>query len=257
MQFVAEIEGAGPVSRARSAFPQFELEVLPEVTSTQDAVREAALAGRAEGYCCRAEFQTAGRGRQDRIWVAPRGTALLFSLLLRPEPAVLPGVSLAAGLAVVDAVEATTGVVCGLKWPNDVMAQSRKLAGILAEIEARAGNAVILGAGLNLRVPEFPAEINGISLSALSDSAPDADALLVAIVMALRARLDQVAAGGIRAIRPDWLKRAVGIGGPVRARNGDTLISGTAVDIGDDGALLVATRDGVRRLIAGEVHLGS
>src|SRR5690348_9362072 len=103
------------------AFPGFSLRRLARTASTQDVVRHAAIAGAPEGFCCLAEEQAAGRGRQGRNWSAPAGSSLLASLLLRRRPASAGGVPLAAGIALVDAIAALTGTGVQLKWPNDVL----------------------------------------------------------------------------------------------------------------------------------------
>ncbi len=164
-------------------------------------MRAAARAGAAAGHLCVADEQTAGRGRQGRSWVAPAGSALLASILLRPR-ANAEGVPLAAGLAVADAV-ARLGVEVGLKWPNDVVVDGAKLAGILAEVEPAApgpDTAVVLGIGVNLCVDEFPQGVNGASLHRLLDPAPppSAEELLTLLLPALAARVGTLEAGASR-----------------------------------------------------------
>ena len=238
---------------AADAFPGFRLHRLARTPSTQDVVRAAARGGAAEGFCCVAGEQTAGRGRLGRRWVAPAGTSLLMSLLLRRAPRVAVAVPLAAGLAVADAIEEVAGVPCRLKWPNDVLAGGGKLAGILAEVEP--GGAIVLGLGVNLSVPGFPPDVPGASLHTLSGVPVERDLLLAAFLRHLGRRLGQVEAAGIPAIRDDWTQRAAGLGGVVRAVAGSRTTVGTALGIDEDGALLVATDQGTVRLVAGEVHL--
>ncbi|MGD1053826.1 MAG: biotin--[acetyl-CoA-carboxylase] ligase [Candidatus Dormibacteria bacterium] len=249
--------GAGSEAALRRAgeavFPGFQLRRLARTPSTQDVVREAARSGAREGFCCVAEEQTAGRGRSGRRWLAPPGTALLMSILLRRPAQVAAGVPLLAGLAVADAITGLTGVACRLKWPNDVLAGPGKLAGILAEVET--GGGIVLGLGVNLTVPGFPPGVPGVSLDRLAGAACGGDALLTALLPELGRRLRQVEAGGIRSLRADWTERAAGLGGPVRAQLGTSRVEGTALGIDDDGALLVETRRGRVRLVAGEVHL--
>jgi BirA family biotin operon repressor/biotin-[acetyl-CoA-carboxylase] ligase len=248
------IHSEAALRRAGEAvFPGFQLRRLARTPSTQDVVREAARAGAREGYCCVAAEQTAGRGRSGRRWLAPPGTALLMSLLLRRPPEVAAAVPLLAGLAVADAVAGITGVPCRLKWPNDVFAGSGKLAGILTEVGA--GGGIILGLGVNLTVPAFPPDVPGVSLDRLAGATYSWDAVLTALLPELGRRLEQVRTGGIRSLRTDWTARAAGLGGPVRAQVGMSTVEGTALGIDDDGALLVQTGDGRVRLVAGEVHL--
>jgi BirA family biotin operon repressor/biotin-[acetyl-CoA-carboxylase] ligase len=191
--------------------------------------------------------------------VAPPGTALLASILLRPRTAP-EGVPIAAGLAVADAI-ATVGLEVGLKWPNDVIARGGKLAGILAEVEPAAagpGTAVVLGIGVNLRVEEFPEGAAGTSLHRLlaPDPPPTAEELLTLLLPALAARLRTLQSGGLAALLDGWRARAVGLGGPVVAETPAGRLRGRAVDVDVDGALLLETAAGTVRLLAGDVHLG-
>ena len=197
--------------------------------------------------------QTAGRGRSGRRWLAPPGTALLTSLLLRRRDPVAAAVPLMAGLALADTLEELAGVACRLKWPNDVLAGGGKLAGILAEVEP--GGGVILGVGVNLSVAEFPPDVPGVSLDRLAGARFGWDAVLATLLTELGRRLAEVEAGGLPRIRSDWTSRAAGLGEPIRAEVGASVVEGTAAGIDDDGALLVDA-GGVRvRLLAGEVHL--
>ena len=236
-----------------------EIVRLARVGSTQDAVRAAARGGAAEGYCCVADEQTSGRGRQSRSWVAPAGAALLVSVLLCPSEQAAPGVPIAAGLAVVDALQAAYAVTARLKWPNDVLAGGAKLAGLLAEVEpaaARPGRvAVVLGLGLNLTVEEFPPGIAGASLHRLMAARPERDALLDAWLAALWSRLATLEAAGVAGLRDDWRRHAAGLGEPVEVNSPNGVLRGTAEDIDDDGALLVCTDSGTVRVLAGDVHL--
>jgi BirA family transcriptional regulator, biotin operon repressor / biotin---[acetyl-CoA-carboxylase] ligase len=251
---LATVQAAGA-----AAFPGFVLRRLARTPSTQDVVRAAARGGVAEGWCCAAEEQTAGRGRQGRSWSAPPGAALLVSVLLRPPPGVASGVPLAVGLAVADAVEALAGVRVGLKWPNDVLAEEGgKLAGVLVEVEPRAGSgtAAVAGVGLNLAVEGFPEGVRGASLHELAGRPVGWEEALAALLTALGTRCRALYGAGVAATVAAWRERAVGLGGAVAVDTPGGRVEGTAVDVDDEGALLVARRDGeVARLLAGDVHL--
>ena len=243
-----------------SRFPGLRLRRIARTGSTQDVVLRAARDGAAEGFCCLAEEQTAGRGRQGRSWVAPPGSALLTSVLLRRPPAVATGIPFAAGLAVVEALATTCGVDAGLKWPNDVLVGGRKLAGILSEVEPGASSAtqvaVALGLGLNLRVNAFPGDIAGTSLHMLAAHPPSADTLLIAWLDGVADRMATLEREGLPPIIDEWRRSAVGLGGPVTVHGPEGSFEGIAVDVGDDGALLVQSGPEVRRVLAGDVHLG-
>src|SRR5579872_2279178 len=154
-----------------AGFPRLRPMRVARTRSTQDVVLKAARDGAAEGFCCLADEQSAGRGRQGRSWAAPPRSALLASVLLRRAPAVASGIPLAAGLAVVEALSAMTAVTPRLKWPNDVLVDGHKLGGILSEVEPAASTpgrvAVVLGLGVNLRVDRFPPGVDAVSLHTL------------------------------------------------------------------------------------------
>ncbi len=151
---------------------------VAETGSTNSDCMALARDGAAEGAVVVADHQKTGRGRQGRTWVAPSGASLLVSVLLRPPAAVAGMAGMAAGLAMAEAVdEATAGVVTpSLKWPNDLVVDDRKLAGILAEADWPAGSAisggyrapathdravVVVGVGLNVTWPRLPADGGG------------------------------------------------------------------------------------------------
>ena len=249
---------SGVQAAGQSAFPGFQLRVLARTPSTQDVVRAAARAGAAEGWCCVAAEQTAGRGRLGRRWEAPAGRALLVSVLLRPPMALAGAVPLLGGVAVADAVAACSGVRVGLKWPNDVLAaDGGKLAGVLAEVEPGAGGvAVVVGVGLNLTVEEFPPGVAGASLHRLAGRPIGWEEALAALLTALGARLDELRDGGVAAIVAAWRERAVGIGARVTVQTPTGPLEGDITGVADDGALLLATTTGTEvRVLAGHVRL--
>lgn len=250
----AEIEKAGS-----AVFPGFALSVLAQTSSTQDVARAAARSGAGSGWTCMAAFQTSGRGRQERTWAAPPGTALLCSILVRIDHPHLGGVPLAAGLAVRQAIAATSGHQGRVKWPNDVVSNGRKLAGILCEVEPGAvghGTAVVIGVGVNLSVPSFPEHVAGVSLAGLTGTGPSAAALLAALLPELSSRLDMLAVRGVPGLRAEWMDHAAGIGTTVTATSPTGVITGIAEGIADDGALLLRGSEGVVRVLAGDVHIG-
>jgi BirA family biotin operon repressor/biotin-[acetyl-CoA-carboxylase] ligase len=229
--------------------------------STQDVVLRAARNGADEGFACLAGEQTAGRGRQGRAWIAPAGAALLASVLLRRSPAVATGVPFAAGLALIDVLSSDYGVAARLKWPNDVLVERRKLAGILTEIEPLASTgdrvAIALGLGVNLRVYRFHDSVDAVSLHSLVAEPPTAEELLILWSAALGVRIAALERGGIGAILGDWRDRAVGLGEQVSVTGPAGVVDGVAVDVGDDGALLVEASGQQHRFLAGDVHLTS
>ena len=243
----------------RQAFAGFRLTTLATTASTQDVVRTAAGGGADPGYSCVADAQSSGRGRLGRRWTTPPGTALLCSVLVRVDHSHLAGVSIAAGLAARAAVAATSAYSPRLKWPNDLLAGQRKLAGVLCEVEPAApgaGAAVVIGLGVNLSVDDFPPTVLGASLHALVAQAPAPAVLFAAYLAELARRLDTLRTARVAGLRDEWLAHAAGIGAMVTADSAAGSVTGTAEGIDDDGALLVATGGGVVRVLAGDLHLG-
>lgn len=216
-----------------------------EISSTNEEARNLAIAGATHGTLVTADFQTAGRGRQGRAWSAPPGSSLLCSLVLREPPNLLP---LAAGLAVADTV-ASYGLNPKVKWPNDVLVDDRKIAGILAEGRPAEGWAV-LGIGLNVAVQldDLPEELQGTATT-LGLAGDEIDSVLNALLEALEERLAQ--SEGV--LLEDFRSRDALLGREVSWSGG----VGVGAGIDGTGRLVVVSNSGRRVLLdAGEVHLG-
>jgi BirA family biotin operon repressor/biotin-[acetyl-CoA-carboxylase] ligase len=225
------------------------------VDSTNTRARELAAAGAPHGTLVTASEQRAGRGRQGRTWSAPAGRALLASLIVRDPPRLLP---LLAGVAVAEVAERarTPGSApprpraATVKWPNDVLIEDRKVAGILVEGRPQERWAV-LGIGLNvaLRATDFPPELRATAITLGLEPA--------ALEPALGALLDALArwfAAPPAAVLQAFRARDALAGRPLRWSAGE----GVADGIDGDGRLLVLTADGQRiGLDAGEVHLAA
>ena len=211
--------------------------------STNRRARELAGGGAPHGTLVTAAEQTAGRGRQGRTWSAPAGQALLMSLVVREFDALLP---LRAGLAVAD----LAGPAATVKWPNDVLLDERKLAGVLVEGRPQEGWAVVgIGVNVAVDVESLPPDVR--ERAASLGRGPDAlEPSLGDLLEALEGRLEQPAASALEALRARDALR----GRPVRWAQGE----GTGAGIDDEGNLLVCTDAGeLVALRAGEVHLGT
>ncbi|HEX3492850.1 MAG TPA: biotin--[acetyl-CoA-carboxylase] ligase, partial [Streptosporangiaceae bacterium] len=249
------------------------LDVVAETGSTNDDLLAAARAGAAEGTVLAAEHQTRGRGRQGRQWVSPTGSALIFSVLLRPvevPPADRGWLPLLTGVAVARALREVAGVDAALKWPNDVLAGEGKLAGILAE---QAGQAIVVGVGLNVAQardelpPVGPGALPPTSLALLGGGtdrtgfdAPsrsgrppgrtDRETLLVGILAELEdwyRRWTRPSPGDAEGsgLRAEYLQRSATIGREVRVDlPGGTALTGMAAGIDPVGRLIVDTASG-------------
>jgi BirA family transcriptional regulator, biotin operon repressor / biotin---[acetyl-CoA-carboxylase] ligase len=209
--------------------------------STNERARELAAAGAPHGTLVTTDEQTAGRGRQGRTWTAPPASALLMSLILRESDALLP---LRAGLAVAD----LAGPAGRVKWPNDVLLDGRKVAGILVEARPQEGWAV-LGIGVNvaLDVGDLPPELRDRA-GTLGRAPREREAALAELLEALDRRLAEPAPAALAALRA----RDALLEQPIAWAGGE----GVGAGIDDAGTLLVRRADGsVAALGAGEVHL--
>jgi BirA family transcriptional regulator, biotin operon repressor / biotin---[acetyl-CoA-carboxylase] ligase len=236
------------------------------VASTNDLCAARGRTGAPEGLLVIADGQSAGRGRLGRSWQSPAGQNLYFSLLLRPDvpPAELPPLTLVAGAAVAGVLQGL-GLAPRLKWPNDVLIRSqpdgqlRKLCGILTEMatEGQRIRALVLGIGVDVNQRDFPPDLAGraSSLALATGRAHDRGALLADIVNALEPAFDRTFRSGAGDSLRDWraladLPRACRI----ERAGGAEPLSGTALDIDDQGALLVRDHQArIHRVLSGEL----
>jgi BirA family biotin operon repressor/biotin-[acetyl-CoA-carboxylase] ligase len=230
------------------------------IDSTNRYAADAAAPGDASGLVVVADEQEAGRGRLGRRWDAPPGASLLVSVVVRLDGARehLPLVTPAAALAAADALQQLAGIDARLKWPNDLVVDDRKLAGVLAEV---VGNAtVVVGMGLNVAWPRFPEELAGIATACnlLSSRPVDRADLLVEWLVRYDALLDQcTTTEGRAALRDAVAARSATLGRTVRVELADRVLVGVASALLADGTLEVTRDDGVREVVgAGDVvHL--
>lgn len=234
------------------------------IDSTNRYLLEEARQGAHEGVVAVAEHQAAGRGRLGRSWVAPPGSSLLVSVLLRPRLDLgrLHLLSVVAALAASDACADLCGLRPGLKWPNDLVVGYRKLAGILAEADLAAAevSAVVVGLGLNLSWGGgMPADLRetAVTLEEASGVVVGRDGLLGRFLEVLEGRYQRLStAGGRSEQAAEYRSRCTTIGTAVRVELADEVFTGTGADIDDEGHLLVDVGVCLRRVTAGDVvHL--
>jgi BirA family biotin operon repressor/biotin-[acetyl-CoA-carboxylase] ligase len=225
----------------------------PQVESTNDIALAWAAEGAPPGAVVVADAQTRGRGRLGRMWYAPPGTALMCSTILRPPPEHTAQVNMLGALAVCEAVEALGGLV-SLKWPNDVLLDGRKLAGILTEAAWHDNQlaAVALGIGINIRV-DFagtPYADTAISLEPTLGRKLDRAELLAGLLE----RLETWAGHWGNTLLAAWRGRLATLGQMVQVGN----VRGVAEAVDARGALLVRGDDGVlHTVVAGDVVMGA
>ncbi|MGQ0805442.1 MAG: biotin--[acetyl-CoA-carboxylase] ligase [Actinomycetota bacterium] len=227
---------------------KFQIRRFDSLDSTNRYLLDEARSGAPEGVVAVADYQTAGRGRRGRSWVAPPGASLLVSVLLRPSlaPDRTQLVSIAAGLAMADAVERVAGFAPALKWPNDLLADDKKLAGLLAEAD---GDAVVVGVGVNVEWHDFPLEVadTATACNLVAGRAVERDAILDAFLDGVAMRREN-----LERVLPEYRNRLATLGRRVRVETGTGALTGTAVDVGETGELLL-DRDGDSRVA---VHAG-
>jgi BirA family biotin operon repressor/biotin-[acetyl-CoA-carboxylase] ligase len=221
-----------------------------EIDSTNSEARRLAEAGDAGAIWIVADRQTAGRGRRGRVWQTQPGN-LATTLLLRPQGVQVAQLSFAAALAVSDMVAVfAPHAVIAVKWPNDVLAEGRKIAGIL--LEAGPGWLAV-GMGVNLAAAPEGTEFPAIALTDLGAAPPSPDAALTVIADRFAHWYAAWMENGFEPLRAAWLARAGGLGGPIRARLPHEERHGVFEGIDADGALLLNEHGLVRPISAGEV----
>lgn len=241
-----------------------KLVYLREVTSTQDIAVKLAREGAAEGTAVIAEKQVAGRGRRGRNWMSPSGGGIYISLVLRPEinPLYIAQVPMAAGVALIKTIKQVTGIQSKIKWPNDIMIGTRKVAGILAETDCEADrvNYLILGIGINVNtcMQSLPESIRSIATSLREESGGEISRM--ELIRCLLSQLEDIykefIINGFSPILYQWKQLNNTIGSKVRVFDDTWEISGTAVAIDEDGFLLVETDGGeIEKIISGDISL--
>ncbi len=250
-------------ARLAEAFPELNPEVFDVVDSTNTVCFRGADEGRAHRRLVVAELQTGGRGRRGRVWRATLGGSLLFSVLWRfDQPAVaLSGLSLAVGVALSRALKAAGIAGAALKWPNDVLYQYRKLAGILIELQGDAlgPTTAVIGIGLNVRLSARTRDAIDqavIDLATIVGHVPSRNALLHQVLRHLGAVLREFEANGFGGLREEWLAEHAYQGKPVRlVLPGGDVLPGRVEGITEDGALLLLRGRELLRVNAGEMTL--
>ena len=225
--------GVPPANRART----WRLRRFGTIDSTNRWLLDEARAGEPEGLVAVADEQTAGRGRRGRTWSAAPGSSLLVSVLVRPslDAERVHLVTMAAALALADAIARVAGVTAALKWPNDLVVDDRKLAGILAEAEIGAGgdvSAVVVGVGCNVSWEVVPSDLVGIATACNLEAGRPVDRaeLLDAYLEQLGSRLDDLAS-----VEHDYPERLATLGQRVSVDLGDRVLVGTATGVDAGG----------------------
>jgi BirA family biotin operon repressor/biotin-[acetyl-CoA-carboxylase] ligase len=232
------------------------------VDSTNRIARDLARAGAPHGAVIIADSQTAGRGRLGRSWFSPPGANLYLSVVLRPEvpPARAPQLALVAATAVAKTVEVVGGVRPEIKWPNDVLLEGRKVAGILAELDSEADRVtvVIVGIGVNLNVSERDLEVAlhcpATAVAAATGASVDRAAFAARLLIELEERYCRYVAHGFGGLREEWESYSCLTGRRVTVAGPEGQQCGRVLGVDADGALrLRGSRGTTVRVLAGDV----
>ena len=235
-----------------------------EIDSTNNEAKRMAMEGAAEGTVVVAESQTGGKGRLERQFFSPKGKGIWFSVVLRPKflPQEAPKCTLMAAVAVARAMT-EFGLKPGIKWPNDLLYDNKKLVGILTEMSAEMDgiNYIVIGTGINVNIApeEFPEELRDVatSLSQMKGANLPRVKFLQAVLRALDDLYAKVQVEGFAPVLKEWRQYSITLGQEVKVigvRDGEVFY-GKAADIDDEGALLVDTAAGRQRVLAGDVSI--
>jgi BirA family biotin operon repressor/biotin-[acetyl-CoA-carboxylase] ligase len=252
-------DGLEPGTRDRLA----RIDAFLDIDSTSNWLRQSALDGAPSGSVCVAEMQSAGRGRRNRHWVSPFAASLYLSLLWRSATgaAELGGLSLAVGVAIVRSLRGFGIETAGLKWPNDVLVDGAKLAGILIDVigESTGPCSVIVGIGINVDIPESAAreiDQHWTDLRRLTGRESLSRNRLASIVLDHTfAAIEEFERSGLQPFLEEWNRHDVIQDRQISLQLPNEVIHGCARGVDSGGALLVDTESGQRRFASGEVSL--
>ncbi len=230
-------------------------------SSNADAFRLAAE-GAEEGTVLLADCQLAGKGRLGRRWESPAGVNLYCSVVLRPQlpPHEAPQLTFLSAVAVARTIQATTGLQASIKWPNDLLINGRKVAGLLNEMNAETDRVgfVILGIGvnLNMRADQFPPDLRSPATSLMLESGSPVSrlAFTVRLLQELDREYTRFQLSGFGPVRKEWAQYCNAFGREVRVEAGSGCLQGAFAGIDHDGALLMKLSDGrTERILSGDV----
>jgi len=236
---------------------------LEELESTNDEAHRLAEAGALHGEVVVADSQTKGRGRRSRSWIAPAGKAVTLSVILRPTLPVAraPEITLASAVAVAEAARELGAHSARIKWPNDVECKGRKIAGLLTELRTETDRVrhAVLGVGFNvsMQMSDFSAELRPLATSLLIESGErqPRPVVVARLLEHLEEWLSLHETEGFGPVADRWRELSSTLGRRVRIESGGASVEGDAVDLADDGALLVRVSGGVLvRVLAGDVE---
>lgn len=234
---------------------------MPTVDSTNEECKRLAAGGEKEGTLVIAEEQTGGKGRRGRPWKSEKGGGIWMSIILRPQisPWNVSSITLAAGLAVSKAVKDITELEAGIKWPNDIYINGKKVCGILTEMSAQIQQVdfAVVGIGINANTQYFPSELENIACSLYTETNVkfERNKIIASVWENFEKLYDVFKEKGFGAIKKEYEENCVNIGKRVRIIAEDGY-EAEAVGINDSGELLVKTDSGeIKTVFSGEVSI--
>lgn len=240
-------------------------EIYDSIDSTNSRAKILALNGAQEGTIVIAEAQTAGRGRMERVWVSPAKKGLWLSIILKPpiSPERAPELTVLAAIATAKALEDFARLRAAIKWPNDIVINSRKLCGILAEIQAEPDcvHSVVMGIGINVNMQrdDFPVHLQDFATSALIETGKvlsRRELLLVLLENLESVYYEYIKSNGLEPFLGFYKSRSATLSRNVNVIERGSSFEGYALDIDKDGALLVRKSDGsIRKVLSADVSV--
>jgi BirA family transcriptional regulator, biotin operon repressor / biotin---[acetyl-CoA-carboxylase] ligase len=235
---------------------------FPETDSTNTRAKQFAIDNCLEGTVILADSQTMGRGRMDRMWHSPVGTGIYMSIIVHPGISIkeLPKITLVAAVAAAEALSASANVNIIIKWPNDLLLNDKKICGILTELHSLGNEKsfVIVGIGINVNTPGemFPADIAGIATSILKEAGQKIprSAIIKSVIECFDRWYGVFLNGAFPEILHKWKAYSKIIGRRIQVKEADTQITGTVIDIGSDGALMLEDANGcIYKIYSGDI----
>lgn len=251
------------IPQLNTKFLGHELHYFDVIDSTNTKAKELATKNCADGTVVIADYQTQGRGRLARSFFSPKSMGIYASVVLRPAflPPDAPKCTLMAAVAIAQAIEEVTKIRVGIKWPNDLLYQGHKIAGILTEMNAEMDkiNYIIVGFGINInqKLEDIPEELQSImsSLAMISGEELSRQKILISILQHLEQLYIISQEQGFSSILDIWRKYAITLNQEIKVLAPNETYVGIAMDIDDDGALLVQVNGQIKRVLAGDVSI--
>ena len=234
--------------------------VMDTVTSTMDEAFRLGNENCPEGTVVCAESQSKGRGRLGRVWASPKGRGLYFSFVLRPNLPLnqLAQLTLMSAVALAEAIEGISGLHPLIKWPNDILLENHKLAGILTELRAESDQVkfVVIGIGLNVNTSAHQLTPEASSLKVAAGNSFNRAEVFQAILRSLEKWYLKVLQHEFAQVMEEWKKRSATLNKRVKISDPTGIIEGQAIDLDEDGALLIRKDNGlIIKKTAGDVFL--